>query len=160
VSQDLVPPRQRDGQLVTPPTVTTMETPWRDDAATTACPVCGRCFRASGRARYCSEGCRKTAWRRRHQLLPAPVVVPAGVPRRPLSVYECPTCDTRAVGEQRCPDCGGFMTRVGWGGACPHCGEAVAVEEVLDPSLLAPLPVSAPCLPSPHPAKNSKKGPR
>ena len=71
--------------------------PGANDAATAACPVCGRCFRPSGRSRYCSEGCRKTAWRPRHQLLPAPVVVPAGVPRRPLSVYECPTCDSRAV---------------------------------------------------------------
>jgi predicted amidophosphoribosyltransferase len=151
--QDLVARRQRDGQPVTTPTVTTMQTPWRDDAATTACPVCGRDFRPTGRAVYCSEGCRKTAWRRRHQVLPAPVVVPAGVPRRPLSVYECPTCDTRAVGEQRCGDCGGFMTRVGWGGLCPHCGEAVAVAEVLDGSLLPPLSV-------PAPSKNSKKGRR
>lgn len=155
MSQDLVARRRRDGQLVTTPTVTTMETPWRDDAATTACPVCGRYFRPSGRAVYCSEGCRKTAWRRRHQLLPTPVVVPAGVPRRPLSVYECPTCDTRAVGEQRCGDCGGFMTRVGWGGLCPHCGEAVAVEDVLDASLLAPCPI-----PGRHPAKDKKKGRR
>lgn len=159
MSQDPVKRRQRDGQVVTTPTVTTTNRPWGDDGATTACPVCGQCFRPSGRARYCSERCRKTAWRRRHQLLPAPVVVPAGVPRRPLSVYECPTCDTRAVGEQRCSDCGGFMTRVGWGGPCPHCGEAVAVEEVLD-SFLLPRPVPAPSARGQQRPQNRQKGQR
>ena len=61
--QDPVPRRQRDGQLVTTSTATTTETPCHDDAATTACPVCGRYFQPSGRARYCSVF---LGWRKKH----------------------------------------------------------------------------------------------
>jgi hypothetical protein len=138
-------------------------TPSRDDAATVACPVCGYLFSPSGRASYCSDGCRKQAWRRRHQVLPAPVVVPAGVARRPLSVYECSTCGSRSAGQQRCEDCGSFMARVGWGGPCPHCSEPVAIEDLLDPSLLAGVPVSPlsqPALQDRRPSNTSKKGQR
>jgi endogenous inhibitor of DNA gyrase (YacG/DUF329 family) len=127
------------------------KTAWRDDPATMPCPMCGRVFRSRGRARFCSDSCRKLAWRRRHQVLPTPVTVPAGVSRRPISVYECPACETRAVGEQRCPDCGAFMTRIGWGGPCPHCGEAVATEDLLDASLFAPLAAPAPPAPPRRP---------
>jgi len=53
------------------------ETPRHDDGATTAspttsgqqqllCPVCWTRFTRVGRQRYCTDGCRKTAWTRRH----------------------------------------------------------------------------------------------
>jgi hypothetical protein len=96
--------------------------PLRDDGATTLCPVCQRPFAVVGRVRYCSDGCRKRAWRLRHQTTAVPVVVPApGVSRRSLTVYVCQACDTKALGVQRCEDCGGFMSRVGLGGECPCC---------------------------------------
>jgi hypothetical protein len=110
----------------------------RDEGATLPCPVCGQGFSPLGRARFCSDGCRKKAWRRRHQVPQVPVVVPAGAPRRPGTVYECGSCGTRAVGEQYCEGCGTFMARVGLGGPCPECGSAVAIEELVDMSLLAP----------------------
>jgi endogenous inhibitor of DNA gyrase (YacG/DUF329 family) len=104
------------------------ESPWRNDSATIACPVCGAGFRPSGRRRFCSATCRQVAWRRRH---PTPLpAVPARTPR-PATVYECPACSARYLGEQRCPDCHLFCRRVGPGGPCPHCDEPVAVADLI-----------------------------
>jgi hypothetical protein len=108
------------------------KTPSCDDTAT-LCPMCQRPFTSTGRARYCSDYCRKKAWRRRHQPPAVPVVVPApGVPRRPITVYECASCGTRALGDQRCETCGAFMGRVGLGGLCPECDAPVAVADLFD----------------------------
>lgn len=114
------------------PTAAHPDTPPGDDTATMTCPVCQRPFTPSGRRRYCRDACRRLAWKRRRHTPPTPVVVPPGRPRRPLTVYQCPSCDLRAVGEQRCDDCHTFMQRVGLGGPCPHCEEAVAVADLLD----------------------------
>jgi len=102
------------------------------DGVTAPCPVCGGAVAPSGRKVYCGDACKAKAYRRRHQIpaLP-PLVVPAGRQRRGLTVYECPACGNRTVGEQRC-ECGSFMARVGFGGRCPHCDEAVAVCDLLD----------------------------
>lgn len=110
--------------------------PSRDDAATVGCPVCERLFVAGGRGRYCSDGCRKTAWRRRHQTPAAVIVVPDRRPRRPITVYECASCGERSLGEQRCNSCGTFAARVGLGGLCPHCDLPVAVDDLVDPSMI------------------------
>lgn len=108
--------------------------PSGDDTATIACPVCGRRYEPSGRRRYCSDSCRRLAWRRRHQTPVAAIIAPpAGRPRRPITVYECGSCDTRSLGEQRCPDCTVFMHRVGFGGLCPCCDEPVAAAELTEP---------------------------
>lgn len=106
-------------------------TPWRHDDATMTCPCCGEPFVPSGRRRYCSDACRATAWRRRHHNTPTPVVIPAGRSRREITVYQCPACDARLVDEQRCDECGVFARRVGLGGCCPHCDEAVTVAELV-----------------------------
>ena len=103
----------------------------RDDTATTACPVCGGAFAPEGRQRFCSTGCRQTAWRRRRSAPVAPVVT------RSDTVYECPSCDTRYLGEQYCADCNTFCRRLGPGGTCPHCDDAVAVTDLLAPDQLA-----------------------
>ncbi|MGH9286161.1 MAG: hypothetical protein ACRD0M_10905, partial [Acidimicrobiales bacterium] len=66
-----------------------------------------------------------------------PIVVPPAQPRRPITVYECDGCGARAVGEQRCADCSTFMRRIGIGGSCPHCDEAVAVSELLGEEVIA-----------------------
>jgi hypothetical protein len=119
------------------------ETPSRDDDATAACPMCQRLFTPVGRGRYCCDGCRKTAWRRRHQPPPAPISVPAaGGPRRPITVYEC-ACGYRALGEQRCEECGSFMSRVGVGGLCPNCDAPVAAKELLDQHTTLAVPAAA-----------------
>ncbi|MGH2608690.1 MAG: hypothetical protein ACRDHF_06325 [Tepidiformaceae bacterium] len=47
------------------------------------------------------------------------------------TIYECPACDIRYLGQQRCADCGVFCRRVGPGGLCPHCDEPVALADLL-----------------------------
>jgi hypothetical protein len=107
------------------------ESPPRNDGVTmgrAGCAACGRPVPAGGRRRYCSAACRQAAWRRRHPVRLPPV--PARLPR-PATVYECPACGRRLLGEQRCADCGLFCRRIGPGGACPHCDEPVAVADLL-----------------------------
>lgn len=107
--------------------------PSRNDTVTTACPVCATPFVAAGRKRYCRDACRVAAHRLRHRSdEPPEVSAPPPAPRRSRTVYECPSCDRRALGEQRCEDCGIFMRRVGFGGQCPCCDEAVTIDELLD----------------------------
>jgi hypothetical protein len=94
-----------------------------------ACPVCRHGFRPVGRRRFCSDACRQAAWRARHPATPV-VQLPSRWPR-PATVYECPACEARFLGEQRCPDCGIFCRRVGPGAPCPHCDEPVAIGDLL-----------------------------
>ena len=106
--------------------------PWRNDArndsGARSCPVCQQSFVPRGRQRVCSAACRQTAWRRRHPpLVPS---IPARAPRV-TTVYECPSCDTRYLGVQRCENCGVFCRSVGPGGPCPHCDEPVALVDLL-----------------------------
>lgn len=105
--------------------------PSRDDSAMTRCPLCRARFTPTGRQRYCSTPCRKTAFRRRHANPPT-VVVPAARPRRQITIYECPDCGQRLLGEQRCADCATFARRVGLGGACPDCDAPVAIDDLLE----------------------------
>ena len=105
--------------------------PLSNDRGTIPCPVCTTAFAPAGRQIFCSSTCRHRAWRRAHQALRIPVVVPPGTPRRPLTVYECGACADRAVGEQYCENCQTFMRRVGLGGPCPHCDETVAVTDLV-----------------------------
>jgi predicted RNA-binding Zn-ribbon protein involved in translation (DUF1610 family) len=106
--------------------------PSRDDPATMTCPVCRTSFAPTGRQRYCGLPCRKTAFRRRHTNPPITVVVPAARGRRQVTVYECPDCGERLLGEQRCQPCGVFTRRVGVGGACPDCDAPLALADLLD----------------------------
>lgn len=122
----------------------TAAAPLRNAGVTPDCPVCGA--RLSGRRRFCSAGCRQAAWRRRRQQ-PAPAVleVPAGASSKPLTVYECPSCQTRLLGQQRCPDCQLFCRRLGLGGLCPHCDEPVTLTDL---GLSAALAISPPEVPT------------
>ena len=99
-----------------------------DDGTTTACALCGRAFHRVGRQRFCGAACRQTAWRRRH-----PTPLPSIPPRapQPSTVYECPACKARYLGEQYCSDCRCFCRRVGPGGLCPACDEPVAIADLL-----------------------------
>ena len=122
-------------------------TPRRDERTTTVSstepgrplpqllfPVCWTPFTKIGRRRYCTEACRKTAWTRRHAT-PVKVtepVVPQGIRRRDVTIYACPTCETRYHGEQWCHDCNQPCTRVGLGGLCPYCDEPVAISDLID----------------------------
>jgi hypothetical protein len=95
------------------------------------CPRCQRGFTPVGRRRFCSDACRQATWRARHpENLVTAIVLPPRTPRS-ATIYECPSCQTRSLGEQRCPDCNTFSRRVGPGGLCPSCDEPVAVTDLL-----------------------------
>jgi hypothetical protein len=105
--------------------------PVRDDTATMSCGVCGAPFVPSGRRRHCSTACRQAAWRRQHAAPVEPVVAKTD------TVYQCPTCEARYMGEQRCDECNSWARRLGPGGACPCCDEPIAVTELLDANQFA-----------------------
>ena len=77
----------------------------RNDTATTVCGQCGADFTAVGRRRWCSDACRQSAWRRR-RAAPRPTQ-----PAKIDTVYECPQCQTRYLGTQRCDDCNTWCRR-------------------------------------------------
>lgn len=104
--------------------------PYVTMALRSPCPSCGRPVDRSGRRLYCSDACRQAAHRRRRA--PAVGLPAAFAPQRPSTVYECPSCDARYVGVQRCDECQLFCRRVEAGGACPHCSEVLTVTELLD----------------------------
>ena len=117
--------------------------PWRDDAETTAappgssrsmrgsCAVCGTAFAQQGRGTYCSSACRQVAYRWRRSA--ARRAVPTQHPLLAV-IYECPDCEQRYLGDQRCPDCNLFCRRVDIGGACPSCDELVALTDLAQPT--------------------------
>jgi hypothetical protein len=105
--------------------------PSRDPAVTASCQACGQSIPASHGRRYCSPRCRQAGHRRRNSPRVEPPPLPPTRSGRDTTVYACPDCDTRTLGEQRCPDCNTFIHRLGLGGHCPHCAEPVTVEELL-----------------------------
>src|SRR5450755_2892420 len=108
--------------------------PRRNDIETTTpCPTCAAAFTPIRRQRYCTPACRQHAWRTRHLTAqPPPVQLPPRVPRRDITVYQCPQCDTRHFGRQWCDDCNRPCTRVDYGGLCPHCDQPVAISDLTD----------------------------
>ena len=98
----------------------------RYDSVTMTCLTCGKDFAARGRRRYCSGACKQKAWRDHHAALPSP---PKRRPRAE-TVYECPQCDARSLGERRCPDCNLFTRSLG-PGLCPHCDEPIAISDII-----------------------------
>jgi len=105
--------------------------PSRNDSVTAPCAVCGGPLPPGRARRTCSDACRQALWRRRHQPTLTPPALPVNSPRKPHTIYECPDCGTRLLGQQRC-ECGTFMRRVGPGGTCPCCSEPVAFDELID----------------------------
>ncbi|MBM2836675.1 MAG: hypothetical protein HW409_864 [candidate division NC10 bacterium] len=102
--------------------------PSRNVGVTIACPVCSLPFAPVGRQRVCSPACCQAVWRRRHAL--AGAVIPPRASRA-ATIYECPSSDTRYLGEQRCPECAIFCQKVGPGALCPHCDEPVLLADLL-----------------------------
>jgi len=112
----------------------------RDGATPTGpprrCPVCPTPL-PSARARYCSPACKQHAFRLRHQAAPAPddTRLRDDLRRRGRlaahTIYECPACGERRLGERRCPDCQLFSRALGLGGHCPECEHPILLTELL-----------------------------
>ena len=91
----------------------------------------GRAGQPQGRRSYCSDACRTAAWRRR---------INAPTPPKPAKadiIYQCPSCETRYLGQQRCDDCNLWCKRIGLGSSCPHC-EPLAINDLLTPDQFTP----------------------
>lgn len=101
------------------------------DGAVTGCGVCGKPL-APGQKQWCGGAHRQAAYRRRHQAQQAPPALAPLRSRRESTVYECPDCETRFVGCQYCVDCHTFARRVGRGGSCPNCLEAVTIADLIE----------------------------
>lgn len=97
---------------------------------TRTCLHCGDGFEPVGRQQFCSDVHRQAAWRRRHPAVPALALPPSSASRRAITVYECPSCGERLLGEQRCPECHLWARRLGLGGVCPHCDEPVTLADL------------------------------
>ena len=106
----------------------------RNDTATTVCALCGTRFIPTGRQQWCSDTCRQAAWRHR-RTAPRPTL-----PAKTDTIYQCPNCDTRYLGEQRCTDCNTWCHRLGPGGPCPHCNDLVAISDLISPDQYLPSP--------------------
>jgi hypothetical protein len=103
----------------------------RQGTAAATCPTCARPFVRTGRQLYCSDSCRQRAWRRRHpQPDLTPLSSPPATPTPVPTVYECPSCEVRLLGQQRCLDCHLWARRLGPGGLCPHCDEPVTLADL------------------------------
>lgn len=105
-----------------------------DSVTIRRCPVCQTPFPAGGKRIYCSDTCRVAGHRRRQHTEQArlPVAIPPAAPatQRDITVYECDTCGTRQLGQQRC-ECGLFMRKLGPGGHCPGCDDIHTIDELL-----------------------------
>jgi hypothetical protein len=114
----------------------TTDTPMRDGSrdASVGCLVCGAAL-ASTRARYCSRAHQQRAFRlRQHTDVDLQDVHQQLQRRRALiahTVYECPSCSERFVGERRCAECNLFSRAIGLGGHCPECEAPVLLVDLL-----------------------------
>ena len=112
-------------------------------AATGHCPVCGQPFtstpRQRPRRRYCSERCRKAAWRRRHpgRRRPRPDAVAPTV-ARPDAVPR-PDDDFDALDVVDVVDT--VAARAEPAARCPHCARPVAVITLLVAPAAAQVPI-------------------
>jgi hypothetical protein len=92
----------------------------------------------SPRARYCDDACKQRAYRLRQLDSRTADVgeLAADLKRRGSlvahTIYECPSCEARFLGERRCGECNRFCRALGPGGACAQCGELLLVAELLD----------------------------
>jgi hypothetical protein len=118
------------------------DTPMRDGSrdASVGCLVCGVPL-ASTRARYCSRAHQQRAFRlRQHTGVDLQRVRQQLQRRHALmahTIYECPSCSERFVGERRCPDCNLFSRAIGLGGHCPECEAPVLLVDLLGKEVIA-----------------------
>ena len=96
------------------------------------CLACTGPLPAGRVRRYCSDRCRQAGWRRRNQTqASSATTLPEPTSRRTGTIYVCPECDTRYLGQNRCADCNTFCQRLGPGGTCHGCDELITMEELM-----------------------------
>lgn len=100
-------------------------------ATATRCPVCAKLIQRLGRQRFCSTGCRQSAWRAERAAPVEPRVAKSD------TVYSCPVCEARYLGEQRCDTCNLWCRRLGPGAPCPCCDAPISITELLGPDQFA-----------------------
>jgi hypothetical protein len=100
------------------------------------CPACGQ-PPPSSRARFCSAACKQRAYRLRQvdETSSDLAFLAAELKRRSTlvahTVYECATCGSRYLGDQRCGECNRFCRALGPGGACSDCDAPVLITDLL-----------------------------
>ncbi len=101
------------------------------------CLVCGESL-ADARAKFCSPAHKQLAYRLRRQ---GSRVSNESHLRKRLerqrrltahTIYECPSCGERFVGERRCPSCRLFCRSLGLGGHCPECDQPILLSDLLE----------------------------
>ena len=126
----------RNGSPGSSGAATAVAAPDRAPRAARTCPVCATPVPGT-HARYCSAACRQRAFRLRHVDLAAgnSSHIRHDLQRRGAlvahTVYECPACGERRVGERRCPECHLFCRALGLGGRCPDCDQPILLAELL-----------------------------
>jgi hypothetical protein len=109
----------------------------RAPRSASGCLVCGKSL-ADARARFCSPAHKQLAYRlRRREALAAdePDLRRQLQRQRRLvahSIYECPQCQERFVGERRCSSCQLFCRSLGLGGHCPECDLPILLSDLLE----------------------------
>ncbi len=111
--------------------------PSRTATSPRTCLICGAALSPS-QQRYCTRACQQQAYRLRHRqpLRLDVVLLRAELKRRRQlaehTVYECPSCELRSVGEQRCGECNTFGRALGLGGHCPDCDSVLLLSDLLE----------------------------
>jgi hypothetical protein len=98
-----------------------------DDDDLKLCECCGDRPATWGR-RYCSEACRRLAFRSRY---PRPLEAHLSHVFAKGTVYYCPGCKTRYFGVERCEPCDRYCRSLGIGGLCPCCDAPVALQDLV-----------------------------
>ena len=114
----------------------TNDTPMRDGSRDAGCPGCLVCGKALTSAHGIAHAHQQRAFRLRHQpSLPDLQRLRQELQRRRAvvarTIYECPSCGERLVGERRCPDCRLFTRAIGLGGHCPECDTPLLLVDLL-----------------------------
>jgi len=107
------------------------------------CPVCTRTVPIDGRGIYCTPKCRQRAYRLRHSRSSRPTLTDIAAELRreqrliAQTVYECPSCQERFLGERRCGDCNQWCRKIELGGQCSGCDDVMTVSELVGVDLNA-----------------------
>ena len=111
--------------------------PSRTGTSSRTCLICGAALSPT-QQRYCTRACQQQAYRLRHR---QPLRLDVALLRAELKrrrqltehiVYECPSCKTRALGEQRCGECNTFGRALSLGGNCPECDSVLLLSDLLE----------------------------